>query len=251
MTHRFEVRKEIELEATPEQIWEAIATGPGIDAWFLGSMNEVEPRLGGNVRLDFGDAAGESTVTAWDPPRRFAHESAAAPDGTFHAFEYVIEAREGGRAVVRLVHSGFLADDWEAEYDAVNEGDFMYLHLMTQYLMHFRGRRATVVSVWRLDEPDRERALAIFRGALGLPAAVTEGLPVRVSPVGLGPIHGVVDFVSRGIIGVRTDDALYRFLHTPQNVAFLGHHIYRDDIDPQIAKQAWQAWLDRSFAQSS
>ena len=248
MAHPFEVRKEIELEATPEQIWEAIATGPGIDGWFLGQKNEVEPRLGGMVRLDFGDAAGESTVTAWDPPRRFAHASAAAPDGTLHAFEYVIEARRGGRAVVRLVHSGFLGDDWEAEYDAVSEGDFMYLHLMGQYVMHFRGRRATVVSVWRHEEPDRERALAIFRKALGLAATVTEGAPVQVSPDGLEPIVGVVDFVSRGIIGVRTDNALYRFLHTPQNVAFLGHHIYRDDIDPRTTKQAWQAWLDRSFA---
>ena len=33
----------------------------------------------------------------------------------------------GGTTTVRLVHGGFLADDWEAEYDALNEGDAMYL----------------------------------------------------------------------------------------------------------------------------
>ena len=31
MAHPFEVRKDIEVDATPEQVWEAIATGPGID----------------------------------------------------------------------------------------------------------------------------------------------------------------------------------------------------------------------------
>lgn len=247
MAQPFDVRKEIEVDATPEEVWEAIATGPGISAWFLGKY-EVEPRIGGAVRTPFGEDAGESTVTAWDPPRRFAYRSAEAPDGTLHAFEYTVEARRGGGTVVRLVHSGFLSDDWEAEYDALNEGDFMYLHLMAQYVTHFRGRAATVISLWRADEPDRERALTIFRRALGLPAAVTEGDPVRATPDGLPPIEGVVDFVSRGILGVRTDDALYRFLHSPQNVAFLGHHIYRDDIDPQATRRAWQAWLDRSFA---
>jgi uncharacterized protein YndB with AHSA1/START domain len=33
----FEVREAIELEATPQQVWEAIATGPGLDSWFMGS----------------------------------------------------------------------------------------------------------------------------------------------------------------------------------------------------------------------
>ena len=90
MAHPFEVRKEIEVDATPEAIWEAIATGPGIDGWFVGGHNQVEPRLGGTVRYDFGDDSGDSTITAWDPPRRFAHTGAVAEDGTLHAFEYVI-----------------------------------------------------------------------------------------------------------------------------------------------------------------
>jgi uncharacterized protein YndB with AHSA1/START domain len=49
MPRGFELRKEITLDATPEQVWEAIATGPGIDAWFMG-RNQVEPREGGTPR---------------------------------------------------------------------------------------------------------------------------------------------------------------------------------------------------------
>jgi uncharacterized protein YndB with AHSA1/START domain len=247
MAHPFKVEKEIEVQATPEQIWEAIATGAGMNAWFLGSRNEVEPCEGGTVRFDVGDEVLEETVTAWDRPHRLAYGGAPpAPDGSVHAFEYVIEGRGGGRTLVRLVHSGFLGDDWEAEYDALNEGDFMYLHLMAQYVTHFRGRAATVIHLWR-PESDGKRAVDVFKAALGVTGAPAEGEPVRFTVDGIGPIEGVLDFVSPRVFGVRTDDALYRFLYSPQGSAYMGHHIYRDDVDPQATKQAWQAWLERSF----
>ena len=247
MPEPFEVRKEIEVDATPEEVWEAIATGPGIDGWFLGTGNEVEPRLGGRVVIDFGGGGqGISTVTAWEPLQRFGHRGDPAPDGSLHAFEYEIEGK-GGTTIVRMVHSGFLVDDWEAEYDSLNEGDAMYLHQLAQYVTYFRGRRAAIVSLWRMDEPDRERAMTAYRDALGLVEPVVEGTRVATDVQGLRRIDGVVDFVSRSIIGIRTDDALYRFTHTPQGIAFIGHRIYRDDVDVPSVTAAWQAWLDRSF----
>ena len=42
MPHEFEIGDEITVDATPEQVWEAIATGPGIDSWLMG-RNQVEP----------------------------------------------------------------------------------------------------------------------------------------------------------------------------------------------------------------
>ncbi len=248
MTHPFELTKEIEVHASPEAVWEAVATGPGIDGWFLGTGNEVEPRLGGRVRISFGEESGESAhgVTAWDPPRRFAHRGDTAPDGTFHAMEYTIEGRAGGITVVRLVHSGFLADDWEAEYDALDEGDFMYLHQMAQYVVHFLGRRASVVVAMRPDV-DREGGLATLRRELGVSAAVAEGDRVRLAPGGVPPVEGVVDFVSPSFVGVRGPDALYRFM-LGSGVAYLGHHVYRDDVDVAAETAAWQTWVDSTFA---
>jgi uncharacterized protein YndB with AHSA1/START domain len=46
MSRDFELHKEMELDASPEQVWEAIATGPGISSWFMGP-HEVEPHVGG------------------------------------------------------------------------------------------------------------------------------------------------------------------------------------------------------------
>jgi uncharacterized protein YndB with AHSA1/START domain len=246
MPHAFEVRKDIEFQASPEEVWEAIATGAGIDGWFLGTGNEVEPRLGGKVRIDFGGDSGTSTITAWDPPHHLAYRGDAHPDGSLHAMEYTVEGRAGGTTVVRLVHSGFLADDWETEYDALNEGDFMYLHQMTQYVTYFRGRAAKIVTAWRPDT-DRERGFVTLRAAMGVSDNPKEGDPVRFAAEGIPAIDGVVDFVSPNLLGFRASDALYRFQIAP-GFTYAGHHVFRDDLDVEAATAAWQAWLDGSFA---
>ena len=217
-----------------------------MDGWFIGTGNQVEPGLGGTVRIEVGGALSESAITAWDPPGLFAHRSAAAPDGSLHAFEYTVTGHDRGTTVVRLVHSGFLADDWESEYDALNEGDYMYLHQLAQYVTWFRGRTAKVVVALRPDT-ERDRGMAILYAALGVSGEVAADDRVRFAPEGIPLIEGVVDFVSPSILGIRTNDALYRFTF-PMGVVYLGHHIYRDDVDVPGSAAAWQAWLDRSFA---
>ncbi len=247
MSHEFKLSKEIGIEATPEQVWEAIATGPGLNGWFVGSSNDIEPRVGGTVTLDFGDESLPAAVTAWDPPRRLAYQGGTEDGSFFMAFEYLLEGRAGGSTWVRLVQSGVLGDDWEAEYDALNEGDAMYLHAMAQYVRYFRGRPSTYVSAARPEAADRERAMSVLAGAFGLTGPASEGDGVRFTPDGLAPVEGVVDYVSPSVLGVRTDDGLYRFLHATQDTVFLGHHIYRDDVDQKETEAAWQSWLTRLF----
>ena len=50
----------VEVPGTPEQVWEAIATGPGITAWFV--PHTVEGRAGGEVTMDFGPGYGVATA---------------------------------------------------------------------------------------------------------------------------------------------------------------------------------------------
>ena len=64
-----------EVAATPEQVWELIATGPGISTWFMPAT--VEPEVGGTITQRHG--AGETDVSrgrisAYEPPRRFVYE---------------------------------------------------------------------------------------------------------------------------------------------------------------------------------
>jgi uncharacterized protein YndB with AHSA1/START domain len=73
MAHPFELTNEIQVDATPDEVWEAIATGTGMDAWFMGS-NEIESREGGFARTEgLSGWTVESTVTTWDPPNRFIY----------------------------------------------------------------------------------------------------------------------------------------------------------------------------------
>ena len=246
MAHEFELRKEITLEATPEEVWEAIATGAGIDGWFMG-RNQVEPREGGRTAMTIGGHTEEATVTAWEPPRRFAYRT-GGPDGSgFMAFEWLVEGRGDGTCVLRLVQSGMLGDDWETEYDALGKGWEMYLHQLGQYLRYFRGRPVTPVTIFGPGPGDPDRLWPELRRGLGLAGEPAEGDPVRLTPGGIDPIEGVVDYLSPDVLGVRSEDGLYRFVGGFNGSVGVGHHLFAADVDDKEAEGVWQAWLDRLF----
>jgi len=248
MGHPFELGKEIELSATPEEVWAAIATGPGIDSWFMG-RSEVEPGEEGRHRFTMAGQVEEATVTAWEPGKRYAYQSEPGPDGTFMAIEYLIEGRDQGSTVLRMVHSGMLGDDWETEYEALRVGWDMYLGTLAAYLAHFAGGAGTPVTAFRPDAGDPDQVWAAVAGAFGLAGPAVEGERVRLELPGLPPVDGVVDLVGPPTyFGVRTPDALYRFLHSGTdrgNVLVVGHHIFAADPEPARTQQAWADWLTR------
>jgi uncharacterized protein YndB with AHSA1/START domain len=60
---------ELLVPGTPVQVWQAIATGPGMTSWFTPA--QVDERLGGAIVFDFGDQncgddSSSGKVTAWD-----------------------------------------------------------------------------------------------------------------------------------------------------------------------------------------
>ncbi len=249
MAHPFELTDQFQVDATPEEVWEAIATGPGVDGWFMG-RNEIEPREGGTIRTAMRGSVGEATVTAWEPPTRFASRTPEGPDGAFHAFEYIVEGSEKGSTVVRWVHSGFLGENWETEYEGLSEGDPMYFDKLRVYLTYFRGRRATPVEVFGPQVPDRDKAWELLYGGLGLAGAPSLGDSVRLTPEGLPELVGVVDWLSRDFLGVRTDDGIYRFMHISAfgGPTGVGHHIFVDGLDQAEAERAWSSWLNAVFS---
>ena len=48
------VEAEVEVPGTPEDVWQAIASGPGISSWFVPTT--LDERVGGSVVCDFGPA---------------------------------------------------------------------------------------------------------------------------------------------------------------------------------------------------
>ena len=125
MTHPFEVRSEFTVDATPDQVWAAITSGPGVDSWLMG-RTEIDSDNKTSTFAMFGETS-RASITAWEPGHRYATQEDKNPDGTFMAFEWLIESRDGGGAVVRVVHSGLLGEDWEAEYNGLSVGDHAYM----------------------------------------------------------------------------------------------------------------------------
>jgi uncharacterized protein YndB with AHSA1/START domain len=247
MGHPFEQHREAEVPADPDEIWAAIATGPGIDSWFMG-RSDVQPGAGGSVRTVFGEYAPELAVTAWDPAHRFSYRSGEAPDGRFIAYEFLIEGRAGASTVLRTVTSGFLpGDDWTEEFDAMTSGGELYFRTLVEYLCHFAGRFAVPVTAFGPPGTtwDRDRAL-LCRG-LGLDDPVGRGDQVRTTADEIGPLDGVIYFANADTIGIRTQDALYRFLRGFRKPVIAAHHLFAD-VDAASAQQVWESWLNRTLA---
>jgi uncharacterized protein YndB with AHSA1/START domain len=245
MAHPFEIDLDASVPATPEEVWDAVTSGPRIDSWFMG-RNEVEPRLGGAARMEHPGFTIDSTVTAWEPPTRFELRTPEDPDGGFHVFDYRVEPTGDG-ARIRWKHSGALTgDDWETEYAAMGEGDPMYFAKLAEYLTYFRGRVATPVDAFGPNQGPSLTA-ASFREALGLGAMPSIDERVRLTPEGLDGIEGVVDCSARSFLGVRTDDAMYRFIAGFEGTPMVGHHLF-GDVDHDAAVDAWTVWLARAFS---
>lgn len=230
MPREFRISKEVLLEATPEQVWESIATEAGLAAWFQPAPVDPASEL----------------VTAWEPGRRLAIRTPAAADGSVHAFEYLIEARDGGSTVLRFVHSGFAGDDWGDEYEPVTSGGWdMYLYTLAQYHRHFSGRRAVYAEAEGPASSAVPGAWPALAAALGAAGPAEPGADVSIELPGTGRLAGVIDYATANFIGLRTPDALIRFhgrwgLGMPVAVS---HHAYGGSFDAEAAKRAWTAWL--------
>ncbi|TPX00574.1 SRPBCC domain-containing protein, partial [Schumannella luteola] len=54
------------VPATPEQVWEAIATAHGVSSWMV--PTRLDPRVGGEVSFDLGGFTSTGVVTHCTPP---------------------------------------------------------------------------------------------------------------------------------------------------------------------------------------
>jgi len=247
MGHEFELTDSAEVDATPEELWAAIATGPGIDSWFMG-RNEVEGGTGGVVRGAFGGYQPEFGIREWEPLERLVYGTDAAPDGRRIAYEFLIEGREGGSSVIRCVTSGFLpGDDWEDEFEAMTTGGALFFRTLVEYVTHFAGRTAVPVTAFGPPIPDWDAAWAKLGTALGLPVRPAEGDQAHLDLDGRAPVEGVVYAVNDQVVGIRTADTMFRFIRGFHGPMVAAHHVFTPGADAEVEEKAWSGWLARVF----
>src|SRR5689334_15754556 len=195
-------RRSIQVETivpgTPEEVWQAIATGPGVSSWFV--PTESDGRVGGTVTSHFGPGMDSvAAITAWEPNHRFAAESdGLGPGAPPFATEWVVEAQSGGTCLVRVVHSLFAStDDWDGQLESIESGWPAFFRILRLYLTDFRGLPCSMFQLMgAARESDKQAAWVGFLASLGL-AGLNQGQAWK-TPSGAPPLSGSIDQVADG-----------------------------------------------------
>ena len=254
---RRSVQVEVEVPGTPEEVWQAIATGPGISSWFVPA--EFEERDGKPVALTLNFGPGmesRSAVTAWDPPRRFAAQGEGWGGSPPIADEWSVEARGGGVSVVRVVHSLFAStDDWDNQLEGTESGWPGFFRILRIYLKHFRGHRSAMMQWVAPAAGTVAEAWETLTAALALKGVSTGQR--WTAPAGVPALSGVVEHVTQSPSNalLRLDKpgpgtaALGAVNFGGQSMVTLSFYLYGDQATKTVARETalWQAWIQESF----
>jgi uncharacterized protein YndB with AHSA1/START domain len=255
------IEVDVEVPGTPEEVWQAIATGPGVSSWFV--PMEVEEREGRPVTVTHHFGPGmdsRATVTAWEPPHRFGAESLGlGPNAPPLATEWVVEARSGGVCVVRVIHSLFAStDEWDDQLDSIESGWPAFFRILRLYLAHFRGQRCTTLHLIGVAPAPEGEAWHALTAALGLTGQAA-GVPWR-SAAGVPPLAGRIAWVGEG----RHRHELVLLDEPAPGIAFfianamggqvyltISFYLYGDRAGAAVARDepAWHEWMQERFHQ--
>ncbi|MET0726959.1 MAG: SRPBCC domain-containing protein [Acidimicrobiales bacterium] len=166
------IELEVEVPGTPEEVWQAVATGPGITSWFI--PMQVEERTGGEVTMDWGSVGSETAdVVVWEPPHRVVFRGRGEQA---LAYEWLVEAKDAGSCIVRLVNSGFGdGDDWDEQLHGMSEGWRIFMENLRLQRTSFPGREARAVIATVTVAGPGDRAWGELCAALGIPADASKG----------------------------------------------------------------------------
>jgi hypothetical protein len=218
MPKQFEVRWEGDLAGTPAQVWDAFTVHTAGWYWKI----SYEPHVGG-AETGLSQAGGR--VTTWEP---YTHFTTRAESGEyFNELDYRLTQNPDGTTHLSFTHQGVFDDvDYDRLYDCCRRHTDLYYHSLAEYMRHFAGQDAQYVTV---ETPGSYTGLM---KTLGVPDDVAVGDNITLTAGGIKSVVGVVDYAVRPFLGVRTEDALYRFFgrdewDMPVGVAM---HLYADSL---------------------
>lgn len=275
------VEAEVEVIGSPEEVWNAIATGKGISSWFV--PTQVDGREGGTTTSSFGpgmDAV--SKITTWNPPRNYIAQTEEEGLGNI-ATEWIVEARGGGKCVVRVVHRWFAdSDDWDAQFEGHAYGwATSFFRMLSLYIANFAGKDCAAFQLTAFSKasgPDTwrtiKRALHVdhsagrVTSAPGAPELVGEVENLEVTDPELLRVRETTPHIAAAFEGmngespellVRLQRPSHGFAHVfimpmgETTMVSARFHIFGEQAAgiAQSYESAWQAWLDKHFPSST
>jgi hypothetical protein len=228
---RRSIQVEVEVPAPREDVWRAIATGPGVTAWFV--PTQIEEREGGALIFRFGPGMEGSAVVTAEVP---------SPDVCV------------ARVVQDLVASG---DEWDGHLEGMEAGWPFYFRTLQLYVTHFRGESCSPVQVMGLAPGPASTAWEALAEALGLTGAEA-GRRIQASDGappfgGLAESHGAA--VHPHVRFVRLDvpapgiACLNVYTVGAQVFVMVTLYLYGDPGAEAATRDAtlWQTWMDDLF----
>lgn len=251
------VEMELVVPGTPEQVWQAVATGPGNSAWFTNTR--IEENVGGALEFDFGpNGSSHGEVTEWEPPHRFGYvERDWCDDAPPVATEITVTARSGDSCVIRMVHSLFTtSDDWDDQIEGFESGWTGHFAVLRSYLANFPGQRGVTFHVSAAGDMPKPEAWKLALAAFGLDAADVGDLRT------VGPVHEITGLVEQMHQDQTQRHLQVRFAEPTPGIALLVSHgpgdrtvlslnvfFYGDDAARQaeIIEPAWSRLLQEAL----
>ena len=248
------VEMEFLVPGTPQDVWHAMATGPGNAAWF--TTAEIDGRIGGRIVFHLmPDVTSGGTVTQWEPPHRFGYDEVGwAENSPTLATDISIAARSGGECRVRMVHSLFCpTDEWDSQMEGFESGWPGFIEVLRLYLAHHAGAPA---ASFQLGAEVEGQSLVVWRRLLeGLgheTADVGENWTVDAGESLFGEIvqvrqDGLQRYVLMRIDGGTPGVGLFGIYGKGEAIRISICRFFHGPGSDEAAAEAvpkWQAWLD-------
>lgn len=184
MTMR-EERFEIDIEASPEEVWERLTTEHGLASWF-GTRASIELRVDGDRIVGWGDGMSmQARITDLEPMRRLRLVYTAEGEGT-GAEEWLLTS-DGKTTRLTLINSfsDDEIDDWEGFFGDIRRGWRLFLASLKHGLESASTPDRVVECAYFPAARPRGEIWEDVEKALSGTPEITEGM----SPILLDPPH--------------------------------------------------------------
>jgi uncharacterized protein YndB with AHSA1/START domain len=257
------VEIEIEIPATPEEVFRGLTEAEQIMRWFA-PIAEVKPGVGGTVFVSWGPGMeGTGRIEAWEPGKHFRYVAPASPE-TIKKLEaegytgsvdcpvdYFIETRNG-KTYLRLVQSGFGSSSaWDGEYEGTSVGWSVFLRNLKHTVAVHPGKPNIGLMHYAftpLPIEDAYRALIGGLATKGSLEGLKEGDQYSVETANGEKLSGTVELIDpkKGFMGTvnEQNNALVGTTLMKQSAGTMvgwGALVY--DMTPEQAEQVKQRWV--------
>jgi uncharacterized protein YndB with AHSA1/START domain len=253
------VEMDVVLQATPEQVWHAVASGAGYTAWF--TRTTLEERVGGKIEFQMGPGATSvGEIIGWQPPAKLAYVERGWMEGAPDCVtEITVTKRSSGKTLFHMSHSlATPKEDWDESLESFESGWQGFFEVLRIYLAHFAGREAAMFQSMVQVKTELPITWKKLTTSLNLEAAI---VGERINLTKPEPLTAVVERVQQD----SRLCALTLRLEAPPGVAIVGTfawggqtmasitaYFYGPDADKIVAasESRWKAWLEETSGNS-